>query len=90
MQEMLCFMAKLKCEKICREKENGDTSCKILKYCRDSRFYGCYECDKFKACDKLKSLEELHGYSCVNNMKIIKKMGLEAWISRGKRLWGWQ
>jgi hypothetical protein len=35
----------------------------------------------------LKSLEELHQDSCVKNSEAIKKMGLETWIIKGKRLW---
>ena len=85
--EMLGFMTGLKCEKICREREDSGTSCKIRKCCRDRGFYACYEFDDFEICDKLESLEGLHGDSCVKNLKAIKEMGLEAWIIRGKRLW---
>jgi len=85
--KMLGFMTGLKCPKICRERKDSGTSCKIRKCCRDRGFYACYECDDFETCEKLKSLEELHGDSCVNNLKAIKEMGLEAWIISGKRLW---
>ena len=85
--EMLGFMTSLKCEQICREREDSGTSCKIRKCCRERGFYACYECDDFEICEKLKSLEGLHGDSCVKNLKAIKEMGLEAWVIRGKRLW---
>jgi len=84
---MLGFMTGLKCPKICREKENSSTSCNIRKCCRGRGFYACYECDGFEICEKLKSLEGLHGDSCVKNLKAIKEMGLEAWMTQGKRLW---
>jgi len=85
--KMLEFMTGLKCPKICREREDSGTSCKIRKCCRDKGFYACYECDDFEVCEKLKSLEELHGDSCVKNLKAIKEVGLDAWITSGKRLW---
>ena len=85
--EMLRFMTDLKCPKICREREDSSASCKIRRCCRDKGFYACYGCDDFEICEKLKTLEELHGDSCVENLKAIKEMGLEAWIRRGKRLW---
>jgi len=85
--EMLGFMTELKCPKICRQREDSSTSCKIRKCCRDRGFYACYECDDFESCEKLRSLEELHGDSCVKNLKAIKEVGLEAWIIKGKRLW---
>jgi len=85
--KMLGFMTGLKCPKICRERKDSGTSCKIRKCCRDRGFYACYECGDFETCEKLKSLEELHGDSCVKNLKVIKEMGLEAWTISGKRLW---
>ena len=85
--EMLEFMTDLKCPKICREREDSSASCEIQRCCRDKGFYACYECDDFENCEKLKTLERLHGDSCVENLTAIKEMGLEAWITTGKRLW---
>lgn len=86
-REMLEFITSLKCPTICRERADSETSCKIKKCCRVRGFYACCECDDFEICEKLESLEELHGDSCVTNLKAIKEMGPEAWISRGKRHW---
>jgi len=85
--EMLGFITGLKCPQTCREREDSSTSCKIRKCCKDKGFYACYECDDFKTCNILKSLEGLHQDSCVKNLEAIKKMGLETWIIKGKRLW---
>ncbi|MFQ6064477.1 MAG: DUF3795 domain-containing protein [Candidatus Bathyarchaeia archaeon] len=88
--EMLGFMTGLRCEKICREREDSDTSCRVRECCRDRGFYACYKCDDFEICEKLKSLHNgLHYNSCVRNLKTIKKIGLEAWIIRGKRYCYW-
>jgi len=88
--EMLEFMTGLKCPKICREREDSGTSCEVRKCCIDKGFYACYECDDFEICDKLKSfMGGLHTDSCVKNLKAIKEMGLEAWITRGKRHCYW-
>lgn len=85
--EMLGFMTGLKCPKTCREREDNSTSYKIRKCYKDKGFYACYECDDLEICDKLKSLEGLHGDSCVKNLEAIKEMGLENWIIEGERLW---
>lgn len=84
---MLRFMTDLKCPTICRERDDSSTSCEIRRCCRDKGFYACYECNDFDICEKLKTLESLHGDSCVKTLKTIKEMGLQAWITMGKRLW---
>lgn len=88
--EMLGFMTGLKCPKVCRKRKDTETSCKIRECCIDKGFYACYECDDFEICDKLKSfMQGLHADSCVRNLKAIEKMGLEAWIKKGKKFWYW-
>jgi hypothetical protein len=88
--EMLGFMTGLKCPMVCREREDSGIDCKVRKCCIDRGFYACYECDDFEICDKLKSLMEgLHYAASVKNLKAIKEMGLEAWITRGKRHCYW-
>jgi hypothetical protein len=85
--EMLDFMTELTCPAVCRQREDGTTSCEIRKCCRDKGFYACHECDSFEACDKLKLMEPLHGDSCVRNLRAIREMGPEAWVAHGTRLW---
>jgi hypothetical protein len=85
--EMLQFMTKLKCPQVCRERDATKESCEIKKCCLENGFFACYECGEFKECDKLKSLEDLHGDSCIKNLEAIKEMGLSKWVQKGKRLW---
>ena len=91
LREMLGFMAGLRCAGICREGEQDHpSSCQVKKCCRDRGFYACYECDGFETCDTLDSLHKgLHTDTCVKNMKAIREMGLEAWLSNGKRYMYW-
>jgi|GEM_PF-789155 len=85
--EMLEFITTLRCPKICRRRTDAEVSCKIWKCCRDRGFYACYECDDFEVCEKLRSLEGLHGDACVKNLRAIREMGLENWIRTGVRYW---
>jgi len=85
--EMLQFMIALKCPQICRERETPVEGCEIKQCCRQKNYFACYECNDFSNCKKLKSLEALHGDSCVKNLKAIKERGLSNWIEHDKRLW---
>jgi hypothetical protein len=92
LQEMLKFMTGLRCPGICRREEEWGrpSSCQVRDCCRQRGFYACYECDHFETCDMLISLHEgLHYDACVKNMKAIREMGLEAWLSGGERRCYW-
>jgi hypothetical protein len=85
--EALTFMTGLRCKKICRESADTETSCIVRRCCRKKGLYACYKCDEFEECDKLRStlMEELHADSSMANLREIREMGLEAWITKGKR-----
>ena len=76
--EILGFMTDLKCEKICRERKDSETSCEVKKCCRDKDFYACHECEDLEKCKKLRSLHgALHYDFCMKNLRAIKKWGLK-------------
>lgn len=87
--EMLQFLTTIKCEKVCREREDKESSCKVRKCCREKGFYACYECDIYKECDILRKTnrEDLYGDSYLKNFQAIREMGLERWLNEGKRYW---
>lgn len=88
--EMLGFMTALRCERVCRKKEASSMTCKVAMCCRDRGLYACYECDDFATCEKLKALHAgLHYDSCLQNLKAIREVGLDAWIVRGRRHCYW-
>ena len=86
-REALEFVSGLRCPRICRKREEGETDCEIWKCCRTKGYYACYECEDFEVCTKLKGHEALHGDSCVTNLRAIREMGLEVWVASGERLW---
>ncbi|MGC1120448.1 MAG: DUF3795 domain-containing protein [Candidatus Methanofastidiosia archaeon] len=88
--EMLEFMTNLKCPKICRERKDEEVSCEIVKCCRERGFFACYECDDLETCCHLKSkFSGLHYESNMKNLRSVKKMGLEKWLTKGKRYCYW-
>ena len=87
---MLEFMANLRCNKLCRKKDDSTVSCTVRKCCKNKGFYACYECTSFETCENLKSLHKgLHYNSCMQNLQAIKEMGLEQWIAKGERFMYW-
>jgi len=88
--EIVGFMTGLKCSMICREREDIATACDVRNCCIDKGFYACHECDDFETCDELKSLMDgLHYDASVRNLKAIRELELEDWITRGKRHHYW-
>ena len=85
--DMLEFIMTLKCEKICRDKKDNETECKIRRCCKDKGFFACYECEGFEECETLKNQTNLHGDALLKNFHAIKNMGLEKWVREGKRYW---
>ena len=80
--EMLEFMTDLKCGKICRDRMDSDTTCRVRRCCREKGFFACYECDDFEICEKLKSLfEGLHYEVSLKNLRAIREIGLETWLA---------
>jgi hypothetical protein len=88
--EALGFMTGLRCPRICREVGDAVTSCEVRRCCRGRGFYACFECDDLEACDKLRSaFGGLHADSCLKNLRAVREMGLENWVTKGRRHHYW-
>ena len=83
--KVLGAMVKFRCSKGCRNG-GGSPFCKIRKCVQKKELDGCWECDEFIDCDKLKFLENVHGDAHIKNLKKIKKEGKEN-FAKGKTLW---
>lgn len=66
------------------------SGCPVRNCCLERDYFACYECDAFETCDKLHSIHQgLHAEACVQNLRAIREMGLEAWLERGVRHCYW-
>jgi hypothetical protein len=82
---LLCIMTKLRCNKLCRSN-SIKTKCKIRSCARKKGLDGCWQCDDFPTCKKLKDLEPHHGAAHLKNLRKLKRYGQTAFL-KGKRYW---
>ena len=78
-------MVKLRC-KGCRDGARSKF-CQIAKCCLKKKYQGCWQCDEFETCRKLKFLEKTHQDAHLKNLRSIKKLGVETYLDKGK--FGW-
>jgi len=83
--EVLGAMSKLRCRKTCRKRRRS-VNCKVPNCCRDKNIQGCWQCDRFATCEKLKFLEGHHGVAHLKNLRKLKRYGPAAFVI-GKRYW---
>ena len=88
--DMLLFMSELKCHKTCRERTDEEASCVVRDCCNERGLFSCHECSGFEGCETLGSvLGGLHLDACLQNLREMRKMGLEAWLRDGTRHHYW-
>lgn len=89
--EVLGAIADLQCNIPCRVGGGCPTfSCDILKCCTNKGFDGCWQCGTFKTCGKFRPLESVHGNCPKENLKKIKKYGMENWVKFRHKPYIWQ
>ena len=84
---ILVFISKLRCQKVCRAKSEGDSRGPIRACCIEKDYHGCYQCAEYTVCSKLASISGLHKNARVQNLSAIKELGPSQWKEWGKRLW---
>jgi hypothetical protein len=82
---LLGTMTKMRCKQTCRG-DSGPPNCKIRKCCRAKKIEGCWQCDEFPTCEKLKMLEPGHGVAHLKNLRKLKRQGPADFV-KGKRHW---
>jgi len=83
--DVLGAMFKMRCSRTCRNG-GANPGCKIRICAKKKEFLGCWECDDFETCDKLKFLCVGHGEAHLKNLRILKKKGIEA-FNAGENFW---
>jgi hypothetical protein len=89
--DVLEAIAAIQCNTPCRVGGGCPTfSCGILKCCQGKGLEGCWQCNIFETCDKFESLKSIHGDCPQQNLKAIKKFGIEKWASHRSKPYVWQ
>ena len=83
--EVLDLLVNLRCKKTCRERVEP-TSCQMRGCCLEKGIQGCWECEEFETCTKLDSLKPLRRDAHIQNLRKIKKKGVDDFL-KGKRHW---
>lgn len=82
---VLGAMVKMRCGRVCRNG-GANPGCKIRICAKKKGYNGCWECSEFENCNKLDFLNTNHGVAHKKNLQIIKKKGIDAFIS-GEKYW---
>jgi hypothetical protein len=83
--DVMGAMMMFRCEGGCRQG-GGTDNCQVRQCNQDKNFEGCWQCTKYEHCKKLDVLNALHGNSHRNNVKEIKKRGINE-FAKGNRRW---
>ena len=78
-------MVRIRCKKACRDG-GGNPFCKIRLCAREKGYAGCWECETTGSCKKLSFLAKYHDDAYLKNLGMIKKGGLDKFLT-GKRAW---
>ena len=87
---LLKAISKLKCETPCRSGGDGSGgTCPIIACVKAKNIEGCWDCDDFETCDKLRYLMPFHGNSILENLRLIKKHGINNWAKFREKIYPW-
>jgi len=100
-KEMPIFMnvlegiANMECKITCREARGcsagGNTiKCTALKCLELKKYDGCWQCEEYEDCEKLKFLKMSYGFVINENLTTIKEKGEEEVKSHGSQYYAWQ
>jgi len=78
--DVLSAWDNMRCDKICREG-GGSSECGIRDCCKQKGLQGCWECDEFQSCATLGALQKVNGNRIIQNILMIQKQGIEAFVS---------
>ena len=81
--DLLGTMMMFRCKESCRSG-GGSAQCRIKKCVRKKELNGCWQCDDFPTCKKLKALEEFGDIdkTYLKNLRKIKRIGPSAFVKQ--------
>lgn len=78
--ELLKTMMELRCFNPCK-KGGGNPNCEIKLCAQKNGFDGCWQCDNFQECEKLKVLDQFDDPVYAENLRRVKEISLEQFIN---------
>ena len=89
--KVLEAIAALQCNSPCRIGGGcGPPPCDVLACCREKGFDGCWQCHEFEKCGKFESFRAIYGDSPRQNLRTVKKFGLDKWVGHRHKCYIWQ
>ena len=82
--EVLGALVKLRCRNMCKGG-GGPPFCRIRKCSQKKGYSGCWECNDFADCDKLRTLEGAHKDAHIKNLRRIRRAGVEGFLAGAKQ-----
>ena len=88
--DVLKAMVDLNCDTPCGAGGDGCLAGCEIKACLGSKgLDGCWQCQDMETCDKFDFLEPFHGQTPRENLKEIKRHGLNNWVRHRKKCYPW-
>lgn len=89
-RQVLEAIAKLKCSTPCRAGGDGCLGpCEIKGCIQAKKLEGCWQCDEFEVCGKFEFLKPFCGDIPKDNLRKIKKYGLNSWAKHRGKSYSW-
>jgi hypothetical protein len=89
--EVLEAIVSIQCDSPCRIGGGCSRfSCGVLACCRKKGLDGCWQCDEFEQCQRFEIFRTVHGDSPRQNLRAIRKFGLDKWAEHRHKCYIWQ
>ena len=89
-RQVLEAIAKLRCDTPCRAGGDGCLQpCGIKRCIQSKNIEGCWECSEFEKCDKFQFFKLFHSDNAKENLRKIKKYGLDQWAKHRGEFYKW-
>jgi len=89
-RQVLTAIVRLGCDTPCRAGGDGCSGpCEIKGCVQTKKVEGCWECGELERCSKFEFFGLLHGDVPKDNLRKIKKYGLDKWAKHRGKFYSW-
>lgn len=88
--DLLKEIVGINCKTPCGSGGDGcGGACKIISCVDEKQIQGCWKCEDFENCEKLKFLKQFHGSGIVENLRKIQRYGILDWAKHREKCYPW-